>query len=272
MESNYLIQNEASIRLFAFLSIFAAVALFELLQPRRSLRIAKLYRWFNNLSLVVINTLVLRLIFPAAAVGAAVWAERKGLGLLNTDPMSPLPALLVVPAAIIFMDLAIWYQHVLFHKVPWLWRLHRVHHADLDFDLTTGLRFHPIEVVLSMCIKAALIIALGLPVLAVILFEIILNGAAMITHGNFRLPNRLDRAVRFLFVTPDMHRVHHSWRRDETDSNYGFNLSIWDRMFGTYKEDSVDGQAGIAFGIQSKPNPNAVPFHKLLTLPFRDRL
>ena len=265
-----LIEIESSIRLGAFLSIFAVMALWEILAPRRELSIAKGRRWLNNLGLVVVNTLVIRFIFPAAAVGTALWAESNSIGLIHWFEVGQL--WWVVLASVVLLDLFIWYQHMLFHKIPILWRLHRVHHADLDFDLTTGLRFHPIEVLLSMFIKAALILLFGFPAIAVLLFEIILNGCAMITHSNVRLPNRLDGVIRRLFVTPDMHRVHHSWRMEEANSNYGFNLAIWDKLFGTYKADSVDGQLGITFGISRTPNPRAVPLGKLLTLPFRSGL
>lgn len=265
-----LMQQEASIRLGMFLSIFALMACWELIAPRRELSIAKSKRWLNNLGLVVVNTFTTRILFPAAAVGTAIWAEQQQIGLLHLLGWSHLPVMLLI--SVILLDLFIWYQHLLFHKIPILWRLHRVHHADLDFDLTTGLRFHPIEVLLSMCIKAALILIFGFPALGVLLFEIILNGCAMITHSNVKLPQRVDDLIRKIFVTPDMHRVHHSWRREEANSNYGFNLAIWDKLFGTYKADSIDGQLGIQFGITETPNPDAVPLHKLLSLPFRKGL
>jgi sterol desaturase/sphingolipid hydroxylase (fatty acid hydroxylase superfamily) len=267
---NTLIEIEASVRLAAFLSIFALMAIWEILAPRRELSIPKGTRWLNNLGLVVVNTLVIRFIFPAAAVGTAIWTETHSIGLIHRLDMSQY--WWVAAASVVLLDLFIWYQHLLFHKIPMFWRLHRVHHADLDFDLTTGLRFHPLEVVLSMFIKAALILIFGFPAIAVLLFEIILNGCAMITHSNVRLPNALDAALRTLFVTPDMHRVHHSWRIEEANSNYGFNLAIWDKLFGTYRADSVDGQLGITFGISQTPNRAAVPLWKLLTLPFRSQL
>lgn len=267
---NQLLEIESTLRLSAFVSIFAVMALWEIVSPRRSLSVSKGVRWLNNLGLVVVNTLVVRLLFPAAAVGTAVWAESHNIGLVHWLDIGS--AWWVVLASVVLLDFFIWYQHLLFHKVPLLWRLHRVHHADLDFDLTTGLRFHPIEVLLSMCIKAGLILLFGFPAVAVLLFEVILNGCAMITHSNIRLPKRLDTIIRTLFVTPDMHRVHHSWRIEEANSNYGFNLAIWDKLFGTYTEDSKDGQLGITFGITRTPNKAAVPLQKLLTLPFRSGL
>lgn len=265
-----LLAIESTVRLSAFLSIFACMALWELLAPRRQLTVRKSQRWLNNLGLVVVNTLVIRFIFPAAAVGTAVWAETQQIGLIHWLEWNQL--WWVVLTSVVLLDLFIWYQHLLFHKIPLLWRLHRVHHADLDFDLTTGLRFHPIEVLLSMFIKAALILLFGFPAIAVLVFEIVLNGCAMITHSNIRLPSKLDGLIRTLFVTPDMHRVHHSWRVEEANSNYGFNLAIWDKLFGTYRRDSVDGQQGIIFGITQVPNKAAVPLPKLLTLPFRSGL
>lgn len=265
-----LLEIESTVRLGAFLSIFALMALWEILAPRRALTINKSQRWLNNLGLVIVNTLVVRFMFPAAAVGTALWAETQGIGLIQWLEWGEV--FWVVPISVIMLDLFIWYQHLLFHKIPILWRLHRVHHADLDFDLTTGLRFHPIEVLLSMFIKAGLILIFGFPAVAVLLFEVILNGCAMITHSNVHLPARLDAIIRKLFVTPDMHRVHHSWRVEEANSNYGFNLAIWDRLFGTYRSDSIDGQLGITFGISETPNQAAVPLPKLLTLPFRSGL
>ena len=267
---NNLLAIESTVRLGAFLSIFAFMALWELLAPRRELTIGKSQRWLNNLGLVFVNTLVIRFIFPAAAVGTAVWAETQRIGLIHWLEWNQLWWIVLV--SVVLLDLFIWYQHLLFHKIPLLWRLHRVHHADLDFDLTTGLRFHPIEVLLSMFIKAALILLFGFPAIAVLVFEVILNGCAMITHSNVRLPQKLDSTIRTLFVTPDMHRVHHSWRMEEANSNYGFNLAIWDKLFGTYRSDSVDGQQGITFGITRVPNRAAVSLPKLLTLPFRSGL
>ncbi len=259
--------HEAGIRLGAFLSIFALMALWELRAPRRPLTVSKAVRWGSNLGLVVLNTVLLRLLFPAAAVGLAATAADQGWGLLNHHQVSPWVA---VPLAVIAMDLAIWVQHVLFHAVPALWRLHRVHHADLDYDLTTGARFHPIEIVLSMLIKFAVILVLGPPVVAVILFEVILNGMAMFNHGNVGLPGWLDRPLRWVFVTPDMHRVHHSVEPDETNSNFGFNLSWWDRLFGTYRVAPRAGHLDMVIGIDDHRDPREVDaLPGMLALPFR---
>ncbi len=262
--------HEAAIRLGFFLGIFALMALWEVLAPRRALTVSKPLRWTNNLGLVVLNTVLLRLLFPAAAVGMAAFAAQHGWGLLNHFAV---PLWLAVPAAVIAMDLVIWLQHVMVHAVPALWRLHRVHHADLDYDLTTGARFHPIEIVLSMLIKFATIAVLGPPVVAVILFEVILNGMAMFNHGNVRLPERLDRALRWLLVTPDMHRVHHSVEDDEANSNFGFNLSLWDRLFGTYRDQPRGGHQGMTLGIHHYREPREVSWLPgLLSLPFKAHL
>jgi sterol desaturase/sphingolipid hydroxylase (fatty acid hydroxylase superfamily) len=223
-------------------------------------------RWVNNLSLVFLNSLVLRLIFPAAAVGVAVFTTNHGWGLLN---YYELPILLAVLIAVIAMDFVIYLQHVLVHAVPTLWRLHRVHHADLDYDLTTGARFHPIEIILSMLIKFATIIVLGPPVVAVVIFEVILSTLAMFNHGNVRLPFGLDRVLRLFIVTPDMHRVHHSVEDNETNSNFGFNLSIWDRMFGTYIDQPRSGHEGMTIGIHKFRDPKQVSLLPgMLALPF----
>jgi len=259
--------HEAVIRLGFFLGIFAVVALWEVLAPRRALTVSRALRWGNNIGLVALNTVLLRLLFPAAAVGMAAFAAEQGWGLLN---YYQLPFWLAVPLAVIVLDFVIWLQHVMVHAIPALWRLHRVHHADLDYDLTTGARFHPLEIILSMLIKFATIMVLGPPVVAVILFEVILNGMAMFNHGNVRLPARLDRVLRWLVVTPDMHRVHHSWEDDETNSNFGFNLSWWDRLFGTYRDQPRAGHEGMTIGIRGYRDTRQVSWLPgLLSLPFK---
>ena len=259
--------HETAIRLGFFVGIFAVMALWEVLAPRRALTVSKAVRWANNLGLVAFNTVLLRLLFPAAAVGMAAFATDQGWGLFNYFQVS---AWLAIPAAVIAMDFVIWLQHVVVHAVPALWRLHRVHHADLDYDLTTGARFHPIEIILSMLIKFATIMVLGPPVVAVILFEVILNGMAMFNHGNVRLPPALDRRLRWLVVTPDMHRVHHSVEDDEANSNFGFNLSWWDRLLGTYRDQPRNGHDGMTIGIRGYREPREVSWLPgLLALPFR---
>lgn len=257
-------------RLAAFLSVFAALAVLELLHPRLERpelqRALKARRWFTNLSILVLSSLLLRLIFPAAATGAALWAEAQGYGLL---PAWGVPSLFAGLIAFIVLDFAIWLEHVAFHKFPILWRVHRVHHADPGVDLTTALRFHPLEIVVSMAWKITVIVALGAPAVAVLLFETVLNAAAMFNHANLRLPLRLDRALRPLIVTPDMHRIHHSTERSETDSNYGFNLAIWDRLFSTYTDRPRRGDDGIETGLAAYGRSEPTKLLWSLLLPFR---
>lgn len=243
-----ILQYEAPIRLGFFFGTFAAMALYEVLAPRRALTVPKGGRWASNLGLVVLNTVVLRLIFPAAGIGMAAFAAANGWGVFNYYAV---PAWLAVLASVVLLDLAIYFQHVMMHSVPALWRLHRVHHADLDFDVTTGARFHTIEIVLSMLIKFAVIAVVGPPVLAVLIFEVLLNATAMFNHSNVRLPLALDRFLRLFVVTPDMHRVHHSVEDDETNSNFGFNLPWWDRLFGTYRDQPRAGHERMTIGIRT---------------------
>lgn len=240
--------NEVPIRLGFFFGIFAVMALWELAAPRRRLSQPKGVRWANNIGLVVFNSFLVRLVFPLAAVGMAVFAREQGWGVLNYFAVPHWPAVL---AAVIVLDFFIWLQHVMVHAVPTLWRLHRVHHADLDFDVTTGARFHPLEILLSMGIKFAVIALLGPPVLAVIMFEVLLNATSMFNHSNVRIPAGVDRVLRLFVVTPDMHRVHHSVEDDETNSNFGFNLPWWDRLFGTYRAQPRAGHEGMTIGIRT---------------------
>ncbi len=264
--SELVTEYELLIRLSFFFGIFALMAWWEVRAPRRALTISKAVRWANNLGLVSLNTLLLRLLFPTAAVGVAVFAEQNGWGLLNYYEVTPVAAIII---AVVAMDLVIYLQHVLVHAVPTLWRLHRIHHADLDYDVTTGARFHPIEIILSMLIKFATIIVLGAPVVAVVIFEVMLNAMAMFNHGNVGLPLWLDRIVRLFVVTPDMHRVHHSVEDNETNSNFGFNLSIWDRLFGTYIAQPRAGHVGMTIGIHQHRHPRWVTWLPgMLVLPF----
>jgi len=265
--TQWILTYEATIRVGFFVGVFAWVALWELASPRRVLRLNRRQRWGANLGLVVLNTVVLRLLFPAAALGVAATAATEGWGVLNHGAV---PFWLAVPMAVVAMDLVIWLQHVMVHAVPALWRLHRVHHADIDYDLTTGARFHPIEILLSMGIKFATIVLLGAPVLAVLVFEILLSACAMFNHGNIRLPASVDRVLRWFMVTPDMHRVHHSVEDDESNSNFGFNLTWWDRLFGTYQAEPRAGQVGMTIGIRSHTDPNEVArLTGMLAMPFR---
>jgi sterol desaturase/sphingolipid hydroxylase (fatty acid hydroxylase superfamily) len=239
--------SEPVLRLAAFAAVFAAMALWEAVAPCRSLRLPKRPRWIANLSLVGLNTVILRLLFPAAAVGVAAVAAERGWGALA---LLDLPLWASVPLAVLVLDLAVYLQHVVFHATPTLWRLHLVHHADLDFDVTTGLRFHPIEIVLSMLLKVSVVAALGPPVLGVLIFEVVLNATSMFNHGNVRLPGGPDRVLRAVLVTPDMHRVHHSVLRHEANSNFGFCLSWWDRLLGTYRAQPTGGHEGMTIGTE----------------------
>jgi sterol desaturase/sphingolipid hydroxylase (fatty acid hydroxylase superfamily) len=245
--SDFIINNEKIIRLVFFFGILGVMALWEIMAPKRALTVSKSIRWLNNLGLVFFNTALLRFIFPAAAVGMAVFANKQGWGIFN---YYEIPFWLAVVVSVIAMDFVIYLQHVMVHAVPILWRLHRVHHADLDYDVTTGLRFHPIEIILSMLIKLATISILGPPVLAIIVFEVVLNAMAMFNHANVGLPAWLDKPLRFFVVTPDMHRIHHSIEDDEANSNFGFNLSWWDRLFGTYREQPRGGHLAMTIGIR----------------------
>ncbi|MEC3862076.1 sterol desaturase family protein [Mesobacterium sp. TK19101] len=245
--SETILAAEPTIRLAAFLGVLLAMALWEVAAPRRRRDIPRVIRWTNNIALVVIDTVILRLSFPILAVGLAVMAEDRGWGLFNNIGA---PAWVAVIVSMLLLDLAIYLQHVLFHAVPGLWRLHRMHHADLDFDATTGLRFHPVEILISMGIKLAVVTALGPPAVAVLLFEVVLNVTALFNHANIDLPRPVDRVLRWLVVTPDMHRVHHSVDPRETNSNYGFNLPWWDRLLGTYVAQPAKGHERMDIGIE----------------------
>jgi sterol desaturase/sphingolipid hydroxylase (fatty acid hydroxylase superfamily) len=262
-----LLAHQPAIRLGAFAGILTVMALWELLAPRRSQAIARRRRWPGNLAIVVLDTLVLRVVFPTAAVGMALSAESHGWGLFHTLGV---PAWLAIILSVILLDLAIYLQHVLFHAVPVLWRLHRMHHADLEFDVTTGVRFHPIEILLSMAIKLGIVAALGTPAVAVLIFEVLLNATSMFNHGNVHLPGRLDRMLRWLVVTPEMHRVHHSAVPRETNSNFGFNLPWWDRLFGTYRPQPAAGHEGMTIGIEQFRDARELRLDRLLLQPFRD--
>jgi sterol desaturase/sphingolipid hydroxylase (fatty acid hydroxylase superfamily) len=265
--ADILFAHEPWIRLGAFAGVFATMALWELMAPRRPQTIGRLRRWPANLGVVVIDTLLVRLIFPTAAVGVALVAEVGGWGLL---PALDAPSWLAIIIAVIVLDLAIYLQHVLFHAVPVLWRLHRMHHADLEIDVTTGTRFHPIEILLSMAIKLGVVAALGAPAVAVLIFEVLLNATSMFNHGNVRLPQRLDRVLRWLVVTPDMHRVHHSILPRETNSNFGFNLPWWDRLFGTYRAQPEAGHEAMTIGLPMFRDPRELRLGRMLWQPFRD--
>jgi sterol desaturase/sphingolipid hydroxylase (fatty acid hydroxylase superfamily) len=258
---------EIAARLGIFAIVFVALALWEVLAPRRPLAVGRLKRWPSNFGVLAVDALLVRLLIPTAAVGAAIYAAGNGLGLFNW-----LQLRLSVGAILGFLilDFTVWAQHWLFHHVPLLWRLHRMHHADLDIDVTTGVRFHPIEILISLAIKIAVIVAFGIPPVGVFAFEVALNATSMFNHSNARMPPWLDRVLRLLVVTPDMHRVHHSIVRAETDSNFGFNLPWWDWMFGTYRRDPQAGHDGMTIGIPQFRDPKEQRLDRMLTQPFRD--
>lgn len=260
--------NEVPLRLGFFFGVLAIMAVWELMSPRRHLQTSKPVRWSNNIGLVVLNSFVSRLLFPAAAAGVAVFTDNAGWGLFN---ILGAPFWLATTASLLLLDFAVWLQHLTFHAVPVFWRLHRVHHADMDIDVTTGVRFHTLEIVLSMLIKFAVILLLGPPVVAVVVFEVILNATSMFNHANVHLPLAADRILRRVVVTPDMHRVHHSIEGDETNSNFGFNLPWWDRLFGTYRAQPRAGHQGMTIGLSTfrdarwsawLPGMLAIPFRR----------
>ncbi|WP_071515487.1 sterol desaturase family protein [Geitlerinema sp. PCC 9228] len=258
--------SEPIIRFSAFFGVLLAMALWEAIAPCRQLSVSKPVRWLSNLGIVVLNTAILRLVFPMAAVGVAAIATERSWGLLN---VANIPYWQAVVLSVIVLDGVIYLQHVMFHALPTLWRLHKVHHADIDFDVTTGLRFHPLEILLSMGIKMAAILLLGAPVLGVLIFEVLLNATAMFNHGNVTLPQQLDRVLRLFVVTPDMHRVHHSVVPQETNSNFGFNLPWWDYLFGTYRDRPAASQQTMTIGLSEyQRNLRVEQLHWMLLLPF----
>ncbi|HKN02245.1 MAG TPA: sterol desaturase family protein [Candidatus Binataceae bacterium] len=258
---------EALVRLAFFIVVFAAMAIAEASAPRRARALDRAARWPGNLAIAAINTALVRVLIPATAVGAAMVARRHEIGVLNWLALPRGVALVVAVAA---LDLAIYLQHVMFHAVPILWRVHRMHHTDLDIDVTTGLRFHPIETILSMLIKIGAVIAIGAPPVAVLAFEVLLNANSMFNHGNLAISERTDRWLRWIVVTPDMHRVHHSIVRDETNSNFGFNLPWWDRMMGTYRAEPAAGQIAMTIGIDQFRSPQESGLMRMLTQPVRE--
>ena len=258
---------EGAIRFAMFLAVFGAVALWEALAPRRKRSFGRLARWPHNLGLLLVDVALVRVLVPGAAIAVAMTAAGSGWGLLNA---LALPGWAAIAAGIALLDLAIYFQHVMFHAVPALWRLHRVHHADLDFDVTTGARFHPIEILISTAVKCAAIAALGAPVISVFVFEILLNATAMFNHANASLPQRLERWLRWLVVTPDMHRVHHSVRYEESSSNFGFNLPWWDRLFGTYRAQPRLGHAVMTIGVDAFRSSQDLRLDRLLVQPLLD--
>ncbi|MDA0206768.1 MAG: sterol desaturase family protein [Acidobacteria bacterium] len=267
--SEALLASEPIIRLSFFFGALLLMALWETLAPRRPRSFSRLRRWPSNFGLVAFNTLALRLVVPTAAVGAALVSKERGWGLFN---QVELPAWIEILVVVLILDLVIYGQHVMFHHVPMFWRLHRMHHTDLDLDVTSGARFHTIEILASMGIKLIVVAALGAPALGVLIFEVVLNATAMFNHANVRIPESLDRLLRLVLVTPDMHRVHHSIIRRERDSNFGFNLPWWDRLFHTYRDQPEAGHEGMTIGINQFRTPRELTLDRMLTQPFRDDL
>ena len=267
----FVLDNERAIRLGAFFGIFMVMALYELVARKRPLNAPKGRRWFINLAMTFLNTFIVRLVFSTGAVGSALWAAERSHGLFNSYGLFNklgLSTLIAGLISIVILDMLIYAQHVVFHHIKPLWRLHMMHHTDLDIDVTTGARFHPIEIFLSMLIKVAAVVAIGAPAWSVVVFEVILNGLAMFNHSNVRLPLGLDRVLRKFIVTPDMHRVHHSVIIKETNANFGFNLSIWDRMFGTYIPQPREGHQGMTIGLANFRDFSRLGLLRILALPF----
>ena len=261
----FLQDHEPQIRLASFAGLLILFSGLEALFPKKKRTQKRAGRWFTNLALVGVSNVLIRVLFPIAAIGAAGYASSRGWGLLNHLKLSLWLELLI---ALILLDFSIYWQHVASHKIPILWRLHKMHHADRDIDATSGNRFHPVEIILSLLYKMLIVLIVGPAMVAVLVFEIILNGSAMFNHANLRLPRALDKSIRYLFVTPDMHRVHHSVLRNETDSNYGFNLSIWDRLFGSYNDQPAAGHDGMTIGLPDYQTDAPAQLLWCLKLPF----
>ena len=243
--------NEGWIRLFCFSAILIIIALYEYITPRRNFKINKTTRWFRNLSIITINVIILRLLLPFTPSTVAIFAEQQQFGLLNNVHF---PFVVTIIISIFLLDLLIYTQHVVFHHIPLFWQIHKIHHIDQEVDTTTGLRFHPIEIILSALLKSLAILLFGTPLIAVVLFEIILNATSMFSHANLKIPLRLDKLLRLIIITPDMHRVHHSIIVKETNSNFGFNLSLWDRLFRTYKAQPQKGHLKMDIGLKEYPD------------------
>lgn len=257
------------LRLLVFATLFALFAILESLWPRRERTLQRSDRWLGNLGILAAGSMLARVILPVAPIGAAMWAQQQGFGIFNAIDM---PILVAGLLAFLLLDLLIYGQHRLFHAVPILWRLHRMHHTDMDLDVTSGLRFHPIEIILSLIIKITAVCILGAPLVAVLFFEVILNATSMFNHSNFALPHKLESVLRLFLVTPDMHRVHHSIRPIETDRNFGFNIPWWDRLFGTYLAEPHDGHRSMTIGLPIFRDKRATNVVHLLIQPFaKDR-
>jgi len=263
--NEYILVHEPAIRFGFFVAVLALIGFWEWIAPRRPYRTSKRTRWLFNLGIVLIDTLAVRLVFPGTVIYVASLNESSGGGFLIP---SGLPYWLSILIGIMLLDFTIYVQHAMFHAFPIFWRLHMMHHTDLDFDTTTGVRFHPLEILLSMAIKIAAVFVWGIVPLAVVLFEILLNATSLFNHGNVRLPPPIDRVLRFFVVTPEMHRVHHSVIIRETNSNFGFNLPWWDRLFGTYRSVPAAGHEGMTIGLSHFRDPGELTLPRLLILPF----
>jgi len=263
-----ILDNESLIRISVFLGVFLIMACLEALKPRRSPSFERKKRWFANFGILILSAVLARLILPWVPISIALFAEENMLGLFNYIDFSSITSVIL---GIFILDLLIYLQHVVMHKLPILWRLHRLHHADLDYDVTTGIRFHPIEIILSLLYKMVIILVLGLDPVSVVIFEVILNGMAMFNHANYKLPDRLDRVLRLFVITPDVHRIHHSSIEDETNSNYGFNICWWDRLFGTYRAQPKLGHEQMEIGLSYFRDPTQLKLSKMLVQPFKSR-
>ncbi len=264
--NDYLDDSVSSLRLAVFLSVFLLLALFELLFPRRKLAESKVQRWSANIAISVVNTILVRVTLPLAGVGMALLAQEKNWGLIN---LLDVPAWLAIPVFLLLFDLAIYWQHRLFHKVPLLWRLHRMHHTDLDYDVTTGNRFHPASILLSAVIKIGLVVVLGPSPVTILVAEIVLNITSMFNHSNIDIPAKIDRFLRFFIVTPDMHRIHHSVNGAEHNRNFGFNFPWWDRLFDTYLDQPAMQQQTMDIGIDGFRTDRSINPISLLLQPFQ---
>ncbi len=260
---------EVELRLGLFLGVLILVSLWQRRAPKRELKQDVKMRWGRNLSLILLDSLIVRIFLPFTAITTAVYAQQNGLGLFHHINLGEAFLLLL---SIMLLDLVVYAQHVAFHYVPLFWRFHKVHHSDQEIDVTTGLRFHPLEIMISMLIKCSAVLLLGVPVLAVVLFEVILNAMAMFNHGNIALPKRLDRRLRWLLVTPDMHRVHHSVNERESNRNFGFNLAFWDKIFGTYKAQPDKGHSAMKIGLTQYQEASSVTLKELLWMPLKNTL
>ncbi|MBI1244711.1 MAG: sterol desaturase family protein [Alphaproteobacteria bacterium] len=257
--------HEAALRLGIFLGLLAAFALWEALAPRRADPPARTRRWPVNLAFVVLGGLVTRVVLPGGVAAFAASAQANGWGFLAALAIPDWAAFVV---SIVALDLAIYFQHRLFHRIPVFWSIHRMHHSDTMFDVSTAVRFHPVEIGLSLAIKVAVVAVIGASPESVLAFEILLNAASLFNHTNGRMPDWIERPLRLIVVTPDMHRIHHSARREETDSNFGFSVSIWDRLFATYRAEPADGQDGLTIGLESYRERESQGLLRLLAQPF----